>query len=140
MAQQLRELMTTDPIRLESSTPIVEAARQMRDADVGSVIVEENGKPCGIVTDRDIAVRAVAEHLDPEATPLSEVCSKDLATLTADAEVARAVQIMRDKAIRRVLVVDKQDHAIGIVSLGDLAVERDPRSALGAISAAPANH
>ena len=61
MPKQVRELMSQQPITLSTSTPIIEAARRMRAANVGSVIVEENGRPCGIVTDRDIAIRAVAD-------------------------------------------------------------------------------
>jgi CBS domain-containing protein len=136
MAKQVRELMSKQPIKLQSSAPVIEAARQMRVADVGAVIVEEDSRPCGILTDRDIAVRAVAEGKDPATTPLSEVCSKDLTTLSPDDDLDRAVQLMRDKAIRRVLVVDSQNHAVGVLSLGDLAIERDSMSVLGQISAA----
>jgi CBS domain-containing protein len=140
MAKKVRELMSEQPITLTSSTPIIEAARRMRAANVGSVIIEENGQPCGIVTDRDIAVRAVADGRDPERTPVSEICSKDLTTISPDDELDRAVQMMREKAIRRVLVVDQRNRAVvGILSLGDLALDRDARSVLGQISAAPPN-
>jgi CBS domain-containing protein len=139
MAKKVRELMSKQPVKLQSSAPVVEAARQMRSADVGAIIVEENNKPCGIVTDRDIAIRVVAQGLDPQKTPLSQICSKDLTTLTPEEDIDRAVQMMRQKAIRRVLVVDSQDKALGIVSLGDLAMERDSQSVLGQISAAPPN-
>jgi CBS domain-containing protein len=139
MAKQVRELMSEQPIKLSSSSPIIEAARRMRAANVGSIIVEDNGRPCGIVTDRDIAVRAVADGRDPQTTPLSQICSKDLTAVSPDDDVDRAVQMMRDKAIRRLLVVDGRNQAVGILSLGDLAVERDSRSVLGQISAAPPN-
>lgn len=139
MAKKVRELMSKQPVKLQSSAPIVEAARQMRSADVGAVIVEENSKPCGILTDRDIAIRVVAQGLDPQKTPVSQICSKDLTTLAPEDDIDRAVQMMRQKAIRRVLVVDSQNKALGIVSLGDLALERDSQSVLGQISAAPPN-
>ncbi|HMI83471.1 MAG TPA: CBS domain-containing protein [Polyangiaceae bacterium] len=139
MAKQVRELMSEQPIKLSSSSPIIEAARRMRAANVGSIILEENGRPCGIVTDRDIAIRAVADGRDPQTTPLSEISSKDLTAVSPDDDVERAVQIMREKAIRRVLVVDSRNQAVGILSLGDLALERDSRSVLGQISAAPPN-
>jgi CBS domain-containing protein len=139
MAKKVRELMGKQPVKLQSSAPVTEAARQMRSADVGAIIVEENSKPCGIVTDRDIAIRVVAQGLDPQNTPVSQICSKDLTTLKPDDDIDRAVQMMRQKAIRRVLVVDAQDKALGIVSLGDLALERDSQSVLGQISAAPPN-
>lgn len=139
MAKKVRELMSKQPVKLQSSAPVAEAARQMRSADVGAIIVEENSKPCGIVTDRDIAIRVVAQGLDPQKTPISQICSKDLTTLAPEDDIDRAVQIMRQKAIRRVLVVDAQSKALGIVSLGDLALERDSQSVLGQISAAPPN-
>ena len=139
MAKKVRELISKQPVKLQSSAPVAEAARQMRSADVGAIIVEENSKPCGIVTDRDIAVRVVAQGLDPQKTPVSQICSKDLTTLRPEDDIDRAVQMMRDKAIRRLLVVDAQNKALGIISLGDLALERDSQSVLGQISAAPPN-
>lgn len=139
MAKRVRELMSKQPIKLQSSASVLEAARQMRSANVGAVIVEQDSKPCGIVTDRDITVRVVADGKDPTKTLLSDVCSKQLTQVSPDDDLDRAVQLMRDKAVRRVLVVDQQNRAIGILSLGDLAIERDSKSVLGQISAAPPN-
>lgn len=139
MAKQVREVMSQHAIKLPSTAPVIEAARQMKSADIGTVIVEKDNRPCGIVTDRDITVRAVAAGKDPATTPLSDICSQDLTTLSPDDELDRAIQVMRQKAIRRVLVVDSQNHAVGVLSLGDLAIERDSRSVLGQISAAPPN-
>jgi len=137
MAKLVRDVMKKNPIKLGGSSPIVEAARQMRSANVGTVIVEDGGRISGIVTDRDIAVRAIAQGRDPQTTPVSDICSKQLTTLSPDDELDRAVEVMREKAIRRIPVVDRQGKALGILSLGDLALERDPRSVLGEISAAP---
>jgi CBS domain-containing protein len=139
MAKKVRELMSEQPIKLSSSSPIIEAARRMRAANVGAIIVEDNGQPCGIVTDRDIAVRAVADGRDPESTRIAEISSKDLTAVSPDDDLDRAIQLMRERAIRRVLVVDSRNQAVGILSLGDLALERDSRSVLGQISAAPPN-
>jgi CBS domain-containing protein len=139
MAKQVRDLMSKQPIKVPSSSPIAEAARRMRAGNVGAVIVEEGGHACGIVTDRDIAVRAVADGRDLEQTPLSEICSKVLITVSPDDSLDKAIQVMRDRAIRRVLVVDAKNDTVGILSLGDLAMERDARSVLGQISAAPPN-
>jgi CBS domain-containing protein len=139
MAKLVRDIMKKQPIRLRSSTPILEAARQMRDSNVGAVIVSDDGKLAGIVTDRDITVRAVAQGRDPSQTTLAEISSCQVVTLSPDDDIDRAVEIMREKAIRRVPVVDSQNETVGILSLGDLALERDPRSALGQISAAPPN-
>jgi predicted transcriptional regulator len=139
MARKVGELMSKHPVKLQGSSPVVEAARQMQAADVGAIIVEQDSRASGIVTDRDIAIRAVAQGRDPASTPVSEICSTDLATVSPDDDIERAVQLMRDKAIRRLLVVDAQNTALGIISLGDLALERDSQSVLGQISAAPSN-
>lgn len=138
MAQRIKDVMTENPICLPESTTVVEAARSMRDSDVGDVIVLEDDRMCGIVTDRDIVVRALAEGRDPNSTRLGEVCSRDVATLSPEDSVGDAVRIMRERAVRRVPVVDGGD-PVGIVSIGDLAIERDTDSALADISAAPGN-
>jgi CBS domain-containing protein len=139
MAKLVSELMNKTLVSLDSSAPVVEAARQMRRANVGDVIVTKEGEPAGIVTDRDIAVRAVAEGQDPQTTPLGDICSSTLTTLSPDDEIDRALEVMRENAIRRVPVVDRANRVVGILSLGDLALERDPKSVLGRISAAPPN-
>jgi signal-transduction protein with cAMP-binding, CBS, and nucleotidyltransferase domain len=139
MATKVSELMNKQPIKLPSSSPIIDAARKMAEAGIGAVLVEDGDKLCGVVTDRDITIRAVAKGRDPSNTKLSEICSNDLATVSEDDELDQALQVMRDKAVRRVVVTDRQHKALGVLSLGDLALERDPRSVLGQISAAPAN-
>jgi CBS domain-containing protein len=136
MAQQIRELMTPNPVALPGTASVHEAARAMRDAQIGDVIVIENNQVCGIVTDRDIVVRILAETRDPATTTLADICSHSIVTVTPTESVEEAVRLMRTHAIRRLPVVDG-GQAVGIVSLGDLAVERDPGSALGEISGAP---
>jgi CBS domain-containing protein len=111
----------------------------MRDADISNVIVlDAAGQISGIVTDRDIVVRVVAQGKDPSTTPLGEIFSQELTTLSPTSSVEEAVKLMREKALRRLPVVEN-GCPIGIVSLGDLAIERDPSSALGDISTAPPN-
>jgi CBS domain-containing protein len=138
MAEYLRDIMTQKPLTLQTSDTITAAARTMRDGNIGDVVVLENGQVRGILTDRDIVVRALAAGLDPSRTTVGEVCSRELTTLSPMDSIAAAVSVMRDKAIRRLPVVE-DGRPVGIVSLGDLAVERDPDSALGGISAAPPN-
>jgi CBS domain-containing protein len=125
-------------VALPGTASVHEAARAMRDADIGDVIVIENERVCGIITDRDIVVRTVAEARDPATTTLADLCSHPLTTVTPTDSIEHAVQLMRAKAIRRLPVVEG-GQAVGIVSLGDLAVEREPGSALGEISGAPPN-
>ena len=139
MAQSIREVMTADPRTVEPSDTVVDAARHMAEGDVGAVLVTERGRVTGIITDRDIAVHAVAEGRDPSATKVSEVCTSDPATLTVDQSVEDAIRIVREQNVRRIPVVQVGRPA-GIVSIGDLAIERDRDSALADVSAAPANH
>lgn len=134
----VREIMTSNPAILMANATIREAAQTMRDRGIGDVIVQKDGAFCGIVTDRDIVVRALAQGKDPATTKLESICSKELTSVSPDSSDEDAVRLMREKAIRRLPVTDGRK-VIGIVSLGDLAVEKDPRSVLGQISAAPAN-
>jgi CBS domain-containing protein len=138
MTGNLRDIMTQNPVTVQSTDSIVAAARSMRDGNIGDVVVVERGQIQGILTDRDIVVRALAEGRDPASTTVGEICSRELATMSPSDSISDAVTMMRDKAIRRLPVVDG-GRPVGIVSLGDLAVERDPESALGGISAAPPN-
>ena len=135
---QVRDGMTPNPVVCPSSAPVAEAARLMRDREIGDVLVEDNGQLCGIVTDRDIAIRSVADGHDPAVQQIGEVCSAVVHTVQPDAEVDDVIILMSDQALRRVPVVD-HNVPVGIVSLGDLAIQRDQDSVLGRISAAPAN-
>jgi len=139
MAEMVQEVMTANPTSLSASMSIGDAARAMRDDDIGDVIViDDDNRLCGIVTDRDIVVRAVAEDKHPTEVHLGDICSRSLTTIDPEASVKDAVKLLREHALRRLPVVDR-GRPVGIVSLGDLAIERDPQSALAAISAAPAN-
>lgn len=138
MSQPIRNVMNKDVLRLPPSATVADAAKTMRDSNIGAIVVEEQGKLYGLVTDRDIVVRALAEGRDPKSTRLSDTCSKTLVSLTPDDDTDRAVQLMRERSIRRIPVVENEK-IVGIVSLGDLAIERDRQSVLGNISAAPPN-
>ncbi|MFF0584680.1 CBS domain-containing protein [Streptomyces sp. NPDC003781] len=138
MTQYVRDVMTGDPVTVEPLTSVTAVARIMRDRDLGAVLVTEGGRLRGLVTDRDLVVRSLAEGGDPEQTTVAGACSDDLVTVRPDEELDRAVRLMREHAVRRVPVVD-HGHPVGIVSLGDLAMERDPESALGDISVARPN-
>jgi CBS domain-containing protein len=110
----------------------------MRDRDIGDVVVTSNGAIVGIVTDRDIVVRAIAAEVDAVTTTVASVCNPEVHTLQAEDSVARAVELMREHGVRRIPIVDGGE-LVGIVALGDLAEERDPDSVLGDISEAPPN-
>ncbi len=138
MAQTVGEVMTPDPVTLDTNASILAAAEVMRECDIGDILVCDDGRICGIVTDRDLVVRALADGHAPDQLTLRDVCSPELTMTLPDTEVDDAVRLMREKALRRLPVVE-DGRPIGIVSLGDLAIVRDPMSALADISAAPPN-
>ena len=138
MSQLVQDVMTADPITIDAKAPIAEAAKKMREADVGSLIVMKDDEVGGVVTDRDITIRAVAEGKDPNTFAIGEVASTEVATVSPRDKVAMVIDLMEKIAVRRLPVVDNHK-PVGIVSLGDLAVQRDPESTLGQISAAPPN-
>jgi CBS domain-containing protein len=111
----------------------------MKTKGIGDVLVRDNGKICGIVTDRDLVVRALAEGVDPQKKRLGEMCTEQVVSVAPNDDVEMAVKLMRKHAIRRLPVLDN-GKLVGIVSLGDLAAERDEKSALGQISKAPDNN
>ncbi|MEU9208009.1 CBS domain-containing protein [Streptomyces sp. NPDC048415] len=138
MAQHVRDIMTGSPVTVEPQTSVTAVARLMRDQNIGAVLVTEDDRLRGLVSDRDLVVRALAEGGDPEQTTVAKACSEDLVTVSPDEDLDHAVELMREHSIRRIPVVD-DGHPVGIVSLGDMAMERDPESALGDISAAKSN-
>jgi CBS domain-containing protein len=137
MVQTVADVMTPAPTNVSASDTIEAAARAMASGDVGALIVESESRIVGIITDRDIVVRGLAEGRGLDAT-VGEIASDQLVTVGPGDPVATAVEVMRDAAVRRVPVMDG-DTAVGIVSIGDLAVERDPSSALADISEEPPN-
>jgi CBS domain-containing protein len=136
----IREVMTTNPTTAAATVTLIEAAQVMRDEDIGDVIVLDDDEQIrGIVTDRDIVVRAIADQRDPTSTKLGDICSRDVTTLSPEDEVGDAVKLMTQRSVRRLPIVEK-GRPVGIVSLGDLAVTQDPESGLADISSAPANN
>ena len=138
MHQKVRDVMSTDVIVCDDTTSVADVARIMRDRHVGDVLVSSNGKLRGIATDRDIVVRCVAEHGDTERAGIGDLLSKDPVMVEPEAPVEDAVRSMVDHSIRRLPVVE-EGRLVGVVSLGDLARDRDEKSALGSISAARPN-
>lgn len=139
MTQTVGELMTRTVVQLPEETNLIDAARAMRDRHIGDVLVTGRGQLAGVATDRDIVVRGIAEGKDPGRTRLSEIVSGDVVSIREDAPADDAVELMRQRAVRRLVVIDAGGRLAGILSLGDLAMARDPHSALGMISEAPPN-
>jgi CBS domain-containing protein len=138
MATKIRQVMVPRPVIVRPDCTVTEAAQLMRDGDIGDVIVQDGPRVAGILTDRDIVIRAVADDRAPADVTVGEICSADLLTVGPEDPIDRAVQLMREGAIRR-LPVAEDGRVVGIITLGDLAIERDEDTALADISAAEPN-
>jgi CBS domain-containing protein len=140
MAQLVRDLMTADPVALPVDAPVRLAAQYMRDRDVGDVLVLDSGSLAGIVTDRDLVVRALADRSDLSDVHLRDVRGdEDVITARPDEVADVAIARMREHAVRRIPVIDEERRPVGVLSLGDAAMERDENSALADVSAAAGN-
>ena len=125
---KLRDVMTPNPATIDPTATIQDAARIMRDKDTGVVPIVDNGRPVGLITDRDIVVRAVAEGPGGLTRPVGDFASHDLVTVAPDMSTGEAAELMGQRQIRRVLVCEN-DRLVGVASIGDLAVKegRDRR-------------
>lgn len=124
----VKEIMTKNPATCLPSAKLSEAAKLMLDHSCGEIPVikaKDNPELVGVVTDRDICCRAVAEGKNPSTTSVSDVMSSPVFTITADTDLAKSCKTFSDKEVRRLPVVDKKNHVIGILSLADIA-ERAP--------------
>jgi CBS domain-containing protein len=131
---RLKDVMTPKPECIHPDATLREAAKKMRDLDVGPLpVCGEDDRLAGMITDRDIAVRAVAEGKDPRTTRVREAMTEQVVYGFDDQDVNDAARVMEQKQIRRLVVLDHQKRLVGIVSLGDLAVERGGLSKAGEI-------
>ncbi len=137
MDTKVRDLMTPDPVGVYYEQTVAEAARVMRDAGVGAVLVVSGESLSGVVTDRDLVVRGLAAGAGPDS-PVGPLCSEKLVGVDANADVADAGRLMCEHAVRRLPVIDS-GQIVGMLSLGDLAASADPDSPLAAVSQARAN-
>jgi CBS domain-containing protein len=122
---KLKEIMSRDVEVIHPNSMLQEAAGKMKTLDVGSLPVCDNRKLVGILTDRDIAVRAVAAGRDPKRTTVSDTMTPELVYCFEDQDVKEAAKMMERYQIRRLPILDRSQQLVGIVSLGDLAVETD---------------
>ena len=120
MERNVREVMTSNPRTIEPSTPTTDAARLMKDEDVGSLPIVEGDRLSGMVTDRDIAVRIVAEGRDA-STSVGEIASRDLVTIDPDQSIDEAARLMARHQLRRLPVVEEDGRLVGIVAQADVA-------------------
>jgi CBS domain-containing protein len=129
----LRDVMTRGVECVGPDETILAAARKMRDLNVGPVPVCDHDRLAGVVTDRDLAVRAVAEGRSPITCKVREVMTPDVVYRFEDDPVDEAERVMKQKQIRRLLVLNRDRRLVGIVSLGDLAVRGDTRREAGEV-------
>lgn len=140
LAEPLTQLMSLPAITLGRDASVGDAAKEMASRGVGFlVILETDGSIAGVVTDRDIAVRAVATGGGPD-TPVTEVWTKSVVTAASTATPSEIVGLITDRGVRRIPVVDQRGNVQGVVTLGDLARHLDPGSALARLISSPPTH
>jgi CBS domain-containing protein len=120
---QVFEAMTPEVTTVKPDTPLIEAARLMRENGIGPLPVCDGDRLLGILTDRDIAIRATAEGLDPQSTAVRQVMTSEVVTCFEADDIRKAAEIMQRAQVRRLLVVDGDGRLAGIVSLGDIALQ-----------------
>jgi CBS domain-containing protein len=136
MAKSVRDAMTEDPRSIGASASVVEAARLMREGHIGSLPVTEDERLVGMITDRDITTRVVAESAAPETTSVGEVYSRDLISVEPDHDLEEALELMARHQVRRLPVVEN-GRLVGVVAQADIALKDNERTGelVGAISA-----
>ena len=128
---QLRDVMTPDVYVIRPEASLQEAAQQMKASQVGSLVVRGGEEAIGILTDRDLTTRAVAEGRDPTTTTVREIMTPEVIWCREDSDVAAAIQLMQEKHIRHLVVGDAQQNLVGIVSLYALALRTGDETLAG---------
>jgi CBS domain-containing protein len=136
MSRKMRDIMSPAPVCMAAGESVSVAARVMKEHGTGTVLVLSDGRLSGLVTDRDIMVRVLAENHDPATTRVGDICSGELATLGPDDEVEQAIQLVRERAVRRIPVL-ADGAAVGMVYVGDLAPECEETVTGSGLLAAP---
>jgi CBS domain-containing protein len=143
-SKQIRDVMTSNPECVNETNSLRDVARIMKDKDTGVVPVVNGRKIVGLITDRDIVVRGLAEGKNLENASVSELMTKQVRTVRDDASVNDALELMNSAEVRRVAVVNGNDELVGIVSLGDISIKSDKDTKVGktveSISGAPPNN
>ena len=120
--------MTTYPIVVDAATPVPQCARLMDDRDIGALGVMEEGQLVGVLTDRDIVIRAIAQDRDPSTLTAGDIASGDVVAVSIDAPVEEAERRMRERAVRRLFIVAEDGRPLGILTVDDLIALREPNS------------
>jgi CBS domain-containing protein len=125
MGQSIRDVMTSNPCSIDADKSVAYAAKMMRDEDVGLAPIVEGDRLIGMLTDRDIAIRVVAEGRDPGQVTVREVASKQVVTIDPQQELDEALRIMAKHQVRRLAVVEEDGKLVGVVAQADVAREGD---------------
>jgi CBS domain-containing protein len=136
--KKVRDVMSAAAVCMAPGESVSAAARAMKQHGIGTVLVLTDGRLSGLVTDRDITVRVLAENRDPRTTRVGDICSGELVVLDPDEDLAEASQLVRDRAVRRIPVL-RDGTPVGVVSIGDLALESDATSVRSGMYSAPPN-
>jgi CBS domain-containing protein len=136
MVRKMRDIMSPAPICMAPGEPVSVAAKAMKQHGIGAVLVLTDGTLRGLVTDRDITVRVLAENRDPLTTRIGDICSSELVVLGPDDDVEQATRLVRERAVRRIPILE-DGTPVGVVSIGDLALSAGVTSAPSGVSSAP---
>ena len=125
MGQSIRDVMTSNPCTIDADKPVAYAAKMMRDEDVGLAPIVEGDKLVGMLTDRDITIRVVAEGRDPGQVTVKDIASKQVVTIDPQQDLDEALRIMAKHQVRRLAVVEEDGKLVGVVAQADVAREGD---------------
>ena len=126
MGKSIKDTMSSNPCSIDADKPVSYAAKMMRDEDVGLAPIVEGDRLVGTLTDRDIAVRVVAEGRDPESTSVREVASKDVVTVNPEQGLDQVLKLMAEHQVRRLPVVEENGRLVGVVAQADVAEHANP--------------
>ena len=127
MAKSIRDTMTRNPCSIDTGKSVAYAAKMMRDENVGVAPIVEGDRLVGVLTDRDIAIRVVAEGRDPEQVKVEEVASREVVTVDPQQDLGEALRLMARHQVRRLPVVEEDGRLVGVVAQADVAKEADER-------------
>ena len=127
MGKGIREVMSSNPCAIDADKPVSYAAKMMRDEDVGLAPIVEGDRLVGALTDRDIAIRVVAEGKDPASTLVRDVASRDLVTVDPEQDLDEALRLMAQHQVRRLPVVAEDGKLVGVVAQADVARQSDDK-------------
>lgn len=120
---KVQEIMSSHVVQIPNNANLVKAAQMMQSADVGALPVQKNNHTVGLITDRDIVVRAISAELDPKTTPVREVMTPEVLCCSEDDEIEKAERVMEENKVHRLVVLGRDNTIVGVLSLGDLALK-----------------